>query len=402
MGASKTCQTATAKWSHVPCCLVHVCGEESADILEITVDSSLPPSLALPTYTIAIPTSLVRHSNQQQQLPRMAEEAPANVFVPPTKCLPKSPFAAPPLSMSSSGWMTRLLIPLALLSYLLSLPVLGLGVWLLGTRDYNCEDLMQAPQIRTAIGVGLILVFTVSNAVVYLGPRILMPGHVILSVVLVVMLSAGVSLVGLYKAETRGLPGTPMWLRSRVMNAGTWVEIKNCLYDDRICLDIAYRSSQFNPGDFIIMKLSAVEVNKQLYLPNQTTVPKLSEKLTIIPSLFFFSLPKIKSGCCRPPEICGMEYVNATYWTSATRKDANDKRSVRDPTLYGSYDDCHVWSNDSRVLCYNCQSCKTGFVRVISSRWKKVGVFLMVMSILFVIVHTVRFTVLMLDRYSSQ
>ncbi|RZR94660.1 hypothetical protein BHM03_00023413, partial [Ensete ventricosum] len=319
----------------------------------LLIPPSLPPSLALPTYTIAIPTSLVRHSNQQQ-LPRMAEEAPANVFVPPTKCLPKSPFAAPPLSMSSSGWMTRLLIPLALLSYLLSLPVLGLGVWLLGTRDYNCEDLMQAPQIRTAIGVGLILVFTVSNAVVYLGPRILMPGHVILSVVLVVMLSAGVSLVGLYKAETRGLPGTPMWLRSRVMNAGTWVEIKNCLYDDRICLDIAYRSSQFNPGDFIIMKLSAVE------------------------------------------------YVNATYWTSATRKDANDKRSVRDPTLYGSYDDCHVWSNDSRVLCYNCQSCKTGFVRVISSRWKKVGVFLMVMSILFVIVHTVRFTVLMLDRYSSQ
>ncbi|CAL9127316.1 unnamed protein product [Musa textilis] len=297
----------------------------------------------------------------------MAEEAPANVFVPPTKCLPKSPFPPPPLSVSSSGRMTRLLIPLAVLSYLLSLPVLGLAVWLLATRDYNCEDLMQAPQIRTAIGVGLILVFAISNFVVYFGPRILMPCHVILSVVLVVMLSSGVSLVGLYKTETRGLPGTPMWLRSRVMNVGTWVEIKNCLYDDRICLDMAYRSSQFTSGDFIMMKLSAVE-----------------------------------SGCCKPPEICGMEYVNATYWTSATRKDANDERSVRDPTPYGSYDDCHVWSNDSTLLCYNCQSCKTAFVRVISHRWKKVGVFLMVMSILFVIVHTVRFTVLMLDRYSTR
>ncbi|URE14759.1 S-adenosylmethionine decarboxylase proenzyme [Musa troglodytarum] len=231
----------------------------------------------------------------------MAEEAPANVFVPPTKCLPKSPFPPPPLSVSSSGRMTRLLIPLAVLSYLLSLPVLGLAVWLLATRDYNCEDLMQAPQIRTAIGVGLILVFAISNFVVYFGPRILMPCHVILSVVLVVMLSSGVSLVGLYKTETRGLPGTPMWLRSRVMNVGTWVEIKNCLYDDRICLDMAYRSSQFTSGDFIMMKLSAVE-----------------------------------SGCCKPPEICGMEYVNATYWTSATRKDANDERSVRDPTPYGS------------------------------------------------------------------
>ncbi|URE14760.1 S-adenosylmethionine decarboxylase proenzyme [Musa troglodytarum] len=230
----------------------------------------------------------------------MAEEAPANVFVPPTKCLPKSPFPPPPLSVSSSGRMTRLLIPLAVLSYLLSLPVLGLAVWLLATRDYNCEDLMQAPQIRTAIGVGLILVFAISNFVVYFGPRILMPCHVILSVVLVVMLSSGVSLVGLYKTETRGLPGTPMWLRSRVMNVGTWVEIKNCLYDDRICLDMAYRSSQFTSGDFIMMKLSAVE-----------------------------------SGCCKPPEICGMEYVNATYWTSATRKDANDERSVRDPTPYG-------------------------------------------------------------------
>ncbi|CAL9211814.1 unnamed protein product [Musa hybrid cultivar] len=266
------------------------------------------------------------------------------------------------------GGTSKLVGPLAIVAYLLSLPVLAFGIWLVSTRDYDCEDLLREPNVRVSVGVGLLLVFAISNFVVYYGDRVLMPGHMVLSVALVVMLTAGLSLVGTYRMEARGLPGSPLWLRNRVMRAETWKEVKTCLYGDMICEDLAYRTIQFTSHDFSLTKLSALE-----------------------------------SGCCKPPDVCEMEYVNAINWTEVRRNSTRDSESSSSSSsnsaTNASHVDCHAWSNQPTILCYDCQSCKAAFLTIITSRWRKVGVFLIVMSTLFLFVHAVRFIILMSARF---
>ncbi|CAL9106181.1 unnamed protein product [Musa textilis] len=264
------------------------------------------------------------------------------------------------------GGASKLVGPLAIVAYLLSLPVLAFGIWLVSTRDYDCEDLLREPNVRVAVAVGLLLMFAISNFVVYYGDRVLMPGHMVLSVALVVMLTAGLSLVGTYRMEARGLPGSPLWLRNRVMRAETWNEVKSCLHGDIICEGLAYRTFQFTSHDFSLMKLSAIE-----------------------------------SGCCKPPDVCEMEFVNAINWTEVRRNSTRDSESSSssNPATNAPHVDCHAWSNQPTFLCYDCQSCKAAFLRIITSRWRKVGVFLIVMSALFLFVHAVRFIILMSARF---
>ncbi|CAL9061814.1 unnamed protein product [Musa banksii] len=274
--------------------------------------------------------------------------------------------AAEAAKPQTPGGTSKLVGPLAIVAYLLSLPVLAFGIWLVSTRDYDCEDLLREPNVRVSVGVGLLLVFAISNFVVYYGDRVLMPGHMVLSVALVVMLTAGLSLVGTYRMEARGLPGSPLWLRNRVMRAETWNEVKTCLYGDMICEDLAYRTIQFTSHDFSLTKLSALE-----------------------------------SGCCKPPDVCEMEYVNAINWTEVRRNSTRDSESSSssNSATNASHVDCHAWSNQPTILCYDCQSCKAAFLTIITSRWRKVGVFLIVMSTLFLFVHAVRFIILMSARF---
>ncbi|CAL9117704.1 unnamed protein product [Musa textilis] len=306
----------------------------------------------------------------------MASEAPSDAPPPaapkslpdpsppaPPPPLPPPPPPPPPPSSSMKG----VLGPLAIVAYLLTLPLLAFGIWLVSTHDYDCEDLLRAPNVRVGVGVGLLLVLLISNFVVYYGAKVLMPGHMVLSVVLVMMLTAGLSLVGLYKMEARGLPESPLWLRNRVLDADTWNGVKTCLYDDMICQDLTYRTIQMTSNDFSMTKLSSIE-----------------------------------SGCCKPSAVCGMEYVNATNWIVG-RNSTGESTSLTNPTAsFASFNDCRAWNNQPNVLCYDCQSCKVAFLRVITSRWRKVGAFLIAMSVLFLVVHVMRFIVLLLERYKSQ
>ncbi|KAG1326493.1 tetraspanin-15 [Cocos nucifera] len=160
--------------------------------------------------------------------------------------------------------MKKILGLLAIFGYFLSLPILGFGVWLLATREYECENLLQMPAMRIGIGVGLLFLFVISNLVVYYGRRVLIPGHTILSVALVVMLTVGLSLVGTYRMEARGVPASPMWLRERVARGDTWNNIKTCLYDNRICAELTYKTIQLTSYEFSMKKLSAIEVRSNI------------------------------------------------------------------------------------------------------------------------------------------
>ncbi|KAL0462436.1 UNVERIFIED_CONTAM: hypothetical protein Slati_0131200 [Sesamum latifolium] len=66
----------------------------------------------------------------------------------------------------------------------------------------------------------------------------------------------------------------------------------------------------------------------------------------------------MQSGCCKPPNVCGLVFQNATTWNMSAKGPA-------DPNP-----DCRTWSNVQTELCYNCQSCKIEALEEIKKEWK--------------------------------
>lgn len=176
----------------------------------------------------------------------------------------ESPIPIPiPSTKKTSSLAAKLQMPVCLIticSYLLSLPVLGAAGWLMYMKDYDCEDLLRMPGLRVGIGVTMIIIFIVSNLVVFYGDRCLTPGFVVVMVPLVIMLTLGLAISGAYKSESQSLPASPMWIKRRVTNIHNWLKIKKCICDSRICPNLAYRTAGFNYYDFKTERLSLVEV----------------------------------------------------------------------------------------------------------------------------------------------
>ncbi|KAJ6825225.1 tetraspanin-15-like [Iris pallida] len=282
----------------------------------------------------------------------------------------------------------------AAVTYLSSFPLLGYGVWLLATRDLNCEGLLlpadgpgssSVINYRAGFGAALLVAFAASCFFAYGGAKVLHPGAAALACLLVVMLVLGVVFLGSFAMESRGVPFSPMWVRTRVAREDTWAEVRTCLHKSRVCRDMAFRTIELSPDKF-------------------------KEE----------DLPPIESGCCKPPELCGMEYVNATYWNrprdenpppngtyagggggsyltsyATTTTTTATGNSSANPKTFG---DCLSYSNVETQLCYECQSCKEGFIKSVNAHWKKLGEFLISMSVILLTVHAVRFVVTMITR----
>lgn len=68
----------------------------------------------------------------------------------------------------------------------------------------------------------------------------------------------------------------------------------------------------------------------------------------------------IQSGCCKPPQECNFTYTSPAVWAKPTTNGTSN-----------SNPDCVEWNNDPYILCFNCQSCKDGFLHDINMSWKK-------------------------------
>ncbi|VFQ74509.1 unnamed protein product [Cuscuta campestris] len=77
------------------------------------------------------------------------------------------------------------------------------------------------------------------------------------------------------------------------------------------------------------------------------------------------------SGSCKPPTMCGYTYVNPTVWDSPTNATADL--------------DCYAWNNNLKRLCYDCNSCKTGFLGILRKIWRKANLILMIFIVLVLI-----------------
>ncbi|GAB2235299.1 hypothetical protein Droror1_Dr00025720 [Drosera rotundifolia] len=94
-------------------------------------------------------------------------------------------------------------------------------------------------------------------------------------------------------------------------------------------------------------------------------------------------LTPIESGCCKPPTHCGFVPQNSTNW-----KNPGEGISSQDP-------DCKLWSNNGDELCYNCGSCKAGYLAIFLKYWRKIQAFNIVLLIILTFVFVIGCCVLL-------
>ncbi|KAG9456064.1 hypothetical protein H6P81_000572 [Aristolochia fimbriata] len=283
-------------------------------------------------------------------------ETPKPISPPPLEApsrdsqLPCESKPAPPPGIN----LKKLIGVLTVVCFLLSLPLLAAGISSLYMRDYDCESLLHRPQMRLALGVAMILVFIISNLVIYYGSRFLMPGLLAATIPLMVMFIVGLSLSGAYTMESRAVPNSPMWLKLRIGKHGYWTDIKTCVYRSQVCSDLSFRMTGLSAYQFSTKKLTMIE-----------------------------------SGCCKPPAICGMHYVNATCWINTRKSREYQDLRFASKTILGG--DCSTWDNAESKLCFDCQACKLGFLRTLQQRWRRLGVFISTMALLLLLNHALIF-----------
>lgn len=129
------------------------------------------------------------------------------------------------------------------------------------------------------------------------------------------------------------------WLQKRVDSGKNWNRIRSCLVAGRICQKLAQENA---------------------------------------PSTQFFAkhLSPVESGCCKPPDECRFQFVGPTNWTKSNSAASDNP-------------DCNAWSNEPRILCYDCSSCKAGFLQNLKGDWKKVAIINIVFLVFLIIVYTI-------------
>ncbi|XP_068649170.1 tetraspanin-15-like [Aristolochia californica] len=276
---------------------------------------------------------------------------------------PKPQVEAPKQSRVSDK-MKRVAGILNILCFILSLPVLAAGISLLYMRNYDCEGLLRVPEMRLVIGVAMILIFIIINLVIYYGSRCLMLGLLAVMIPLMIMFIVGFALIGAYKIESRAMPDSPMWLKLRIGQSVYWNDIKTCLYDTLTCAELGSRTMGLTSYEFSTEKLSLIE-----------------------------------SGCCKPPSFCGMQYVNATCWINTRKSKEYQELNYASTSVLGG--DCSTWDNAQNKLCYDCEACKQGFLRTLQQRWKRLGIFLVLMAVLLICTHVLIFVANVADKQKT-
>ncbi|XXG75624.1 hypothetical protein AAC387_Pa08g0158 [Persea americana] len=231
---------------------------------------------------------------------------------------------------------------------LLSIPVIGAGIWLASQPDNACVKILQWPIIIVGI---LILVVALAG---FIGGfwkiQWLLIFYLVGMIIMIILLA---TLAVLAYMVTNNGSGHPVpsrtyleyhlddysgWLRQRLQGSFRWDGIKNCLMATSICTQMNYTYSS--------------------------------------PEIFFNShISPLQSGCCKPPTMCGYTFVNPTYWINPINTAADV--------------DCVQWSNDQSQLCFACDSCKAGLLANLRRGWRKADVILVFTCVALIIVYLI-------------
>lgn len=235
-------------------------------------------------------------------------------------------------------------------TFLLSIPILGGGIWLAHKATTDCEKYLEKPVI--ALGVFLLIVSLAGFIGACCRVNWLLWVYLVVMFLLILILFCFTIFAFVITNKGAGevvsnrgykeykLGDYSNWLQKRVDNSKNWNRIRSCLIDGKVCQKL---SQETNTGanEFFAKHLSPIE-----------------------------------SGCCKPPENCQFIYVSPTNWS----KNGN---------VTNSNPDCNVWSNDPSALCYDCTSCKAGFLQNLKGDWKKVAVINIVFLVFLIIVYSI-------------
>eukprot|EP00850_Spirogloea_muscicola_P013069 SM000087S23351 [mRNA] locus=s87:223515:226308:+ [translate_table: standard] len=219
------------------------------------------------------------------------------------------------------------------LTMILSLPIIGLGIWLYTRQASDCEAFLQTPVI--VIGAFIFVISLVG----YVGARnnwtVLLWLYLVVMFVLILALlgftifafivtngSAGKTVSGQGTKEYH-LGDYSTWLRKRINDTSNWKHIRSCMIDSGYCDHLAKDYPTL--AQYEAAKLSPTEV-----------------------------------GCCRPPAECGFAAVNATYYEITTTTSTNL--------------DCTRYSNNATLECFDCDSCKAGVANYLNKEWRIVAI----------------------------
>lgn len=235
------------------------------------------------------------------------------------------------------------------IAMLLSIPVIGVGIWLSSKQDNACLKVLQWPII--ILGISILAVGLMG----FVGSFWRIPWLLVLylAAMLVLIILLVLLVVFIYMVTLRGsahvepnracleyrLDDFSGWLRKRVEGSNKWDRIRSCLSSTSMCAELSqrYRLAQ----DFF----------------NAHTSP-------------------LQSGCCKPPIECGHTFVNPTYWISPLNNAADM--------------DCLQWNNDQTQLCYSCSSCKAGLLANLRKEWRKANLVLIITLVALICVYVFR------------
>ncbi|KAK6144491.1 hypothetical protein DH2020_021311 [Rehmannia glutinosa] len=253
-----------------------------------------------------------------------------------------------------AGTSNHLIGFLNFLTFLLSVPILGGGIWLSSRANTtDCMQFLQWPLI--IIGVSIMVVSLAGFAGACYRNTFLM--YLYLWAMFFVIAALVGFVIFAYSVTEKG-SGRPVmnrvyldysiqdysgWLAERVASQRYWSKIGSCIRESHVC-----RKMRRYVGG----------------------VPETAEMF------YLRKLTPIQSGCCKPPTTCGYTYINETFWTSGGG-------------LTGTDPDCLRWSNDQEQLCYSCGSCKAGVLASLKKSWRRVSVINIVILIILVLLYVV-------------
>lgn len=237
-------------------------------------------------------------------------------------------------------------------TFLLSIPILGGGIWLSTRASTDCEKFLEKPII--ALGVFLLVVSLAGLVGACCRVSWLLWVYLLVMFLLIVVLFCFTIFAFVVTNKGAGevvsergykeykLGDYSNWLQKRVNNNKNWRKIRSCLQDSKVCKSLTDDNVNEQQAEFYSRNLSPIQ-----------------------------------SGCCKPPTSCGFTYQSPTSWINPSTN-----------TTFADTD-CLTWNNDPTMLCYNCQSCKAGVLQNLKRDWKKVAIVNIIFLIFLIIVYSV-------------
>ncbi|CAN6470335.1 unnamed protein product [Victoria cruziana] len=229
---------------------------------------------------------------------------------------------------------------LNLFTIIISIPVIGGGLWL-AKNSSTCEAFLQMPLLIIGFVILIISLAGFIGACFNIACALFL--YLVIMLVLIFSLLSltvfafavtskghGVQVPGRLYKEYHLNDYTP-WLRAQVSKDSNWRGIKSCILSSKSCSAIA----QWTPLDYL-------------------------EK----------DMTPIQSGCCKPPTVC-------QYGAQGT--------VVIGMGLGGAAEqDCYRWNNLPGMLCYECDSCKAAVLEDMKRDWQKLSVLNITMLIILI------------------